>query len=129
MAATAGRDCDFDFGGTNLSNYLNVANWSQTANKVEVTGFSDDWHEWITALKEGGLDLTGWWDSTIDGILQTAFGTSTTFFYGPAGSTGTYVKISGSLMLESYDITPNLDGRIEWSGHFVSTGTVSIGTY
>jgi hypothetical protein len=125
----AGRDADFSYYNNNLSNYLSVANASLTANLVETTGFSDAWREHILALKEGGFDLTGSWDSSIDGVMVAGYGVSKTFDYGPAGSTSTYVRYGGSCIMDSYDVNPALDGRIEFTAHLTVTGTLTVGTY
>lgn len=127
MAAGPGRNAFLEYADTTISTYLSVASEAETAGTGETTAFGDSWREYITTLKEAGLDLTGNWDATIDGILS--LGTETTYEYGPMGNTAGYVKLSGSCILDTYNITPALDGRLEFSGHLRVTGTVARGTF
>ena len=129
VAAGPGRDAYLSYNNQDLSSYLSNAPLTQASGTGETTAYGDTWREFITTLKEGGLDLTGNWDSTLDGYLGPELGDENTFAYGPAGSTAGYVKYSGSCILTSYDITPTLDGRLEFSGHLTVTGAVDRGTF
>lgn len=129
MAVGPGRNAYFSVNINNLSTYLSDASLTRAAGTAETTSYGDSWREFVTTLKESGVDVTGNWDSTIDALMAADFGTSRTFEYGPAGSTAGYVKLSGSAILTSYDITPALDGRLEFSGTYTVTGAVAVGTF
>lgn len=129
MAASSGRNADFSVATNNLSGYLNAVSESREAGTTETTTYGDDWREFIATLKGSGFDVSGLWDSTVDGYMVADFGTSRSFLYGPAGSTAGYVKVSGFVLLDSYDISPELDGSINFSSHYQVTGTLTVGTY
>jgi hypothetical protein len=131
MAATHGLSQKFTWNSVNLTAYLTSASFDRVKQLVEVNTFGDTYVERIGGLVDASLDLDFIWEagaSTVDATLGTAIGTSAAFTYDPTGAatpaagTPTY---TGTLILESYNITGDTGSAVTGSATFQSNGAVT----
>ena len=120
----------------NISTYCNSFNLPEELDLVETTTFGATSKTYVIGYADATLSMGGFWDPTFDGImtgLKQAFrdGTiaSATFEYGPAGSTGGYVKYSGEFVLTNYEKGNEIDGVTEWSAEAQVTGNITVTTF
>lgn len=136
MAFVHGKSAVFkldDSGGTlrDISAYLDDISFPQPVETAETTTFGASSKTYIVGLKDSTVSLSGKWDSTFDGYVAPALGQSATlsFEYGPAGSTGGYVKYSGEAIITSYDVSAPIGDVVTVSVELQVTGAVTRGTW
>lgn len=120
-----------DAGGspTDISAYITGVSLPRSADVVDVTTLGDASKDYIGGLLDGTLSMEGKWDDTIDAILAAALGVAKTFIYGPAGSTGGYVKYTGEAIMTGYELESSLDGAVSFTAEFQVTGGVTVTTF
>lgn len=141
MAFTHGKDSVFsldDSGGTlrALTSYTdNVSGLPGGRGLSEVTAFGDAGVKNIPALVNVSFTASGHFDSTtttgpnaVLNSLRSATATST-FEWGPEGSTTGKVKFSGECWLTEYTVNASVADKVSWSASFQVDGTVTAGTY
>lgn len=141
MARTHGKDAVFaldDSGGTlrTISTYVdNVAGLPGGRALSDVTGFGDAGEKSIPGLQNCTFTISGSWDSTVTtgphavlNSLRTATATAS-FEYGPEGSTGGDIKLSGECWLENYTVDASVTEKVSFSASLKVDGTVTSGTY
>lgn len=114
---------------TDISSYVNNVDVSWEIDTPETTTFGKDDRTYIAGLKNATISISGFWDSTLDGVIAGQPGLSTLldFEYGPQGSTG--VKYSGDCILTSYNPGSPVDGVATFSADYQVTGAVGVGTW
>ena len=95
-----GKSTDFeldDTGGTSrsLSNVLTSVDFPETIDTAESTAFGSTSKSYLVGLRDSTISVSGLWDATVDGYIIGTEPASRTFIFGPAGSTGGYVKYTG----------------------------------
>ena len=136
MAGAAGNLADFRMDNpagslTDISAYCTDVGFPIERDSEESHTFGDTAKEFTVTLPGATLSVSGKWHATLDAVLAThpASGASRTFNYGPAGTTSGNVKYSGECHLDSYEVSGNVDGLIEFTAEFTVTGAVTVGTY
>lgn len=117
---------------TDISAYCNNVDFPEDVDAPEVTVFGDNSREYLPGgLKGATMSISGFWDSTLDGVLGPIVGNSSsvTFEYGPQGSGSGSVKYTGEAILTNYTQTSPADGAASFSADFQITGDVSRTTY
>jgi len=102
-----------------------------TTNTVEKTVMGDDWksHTAIQQEWSGSADI--YYNQTsnlVSGISSITAGNSAAFIGYPAGSTSTYPKISGNIIVTGVSVSSSMDGMVEASISFIGNGAMTIGT-
>jgi hypothetical protein len=101
----------------------------------ETTAFGDAGTRNIPGLFTGTFSIAGHFDTaasigvtTVLNGLRTATATST-FEYGPEGSTTGKVKYSGECWLTEFAADSSVTDRVSITATFAIDGTVTVGTY
>jgi len=136
MAFVHGKSAVFkldDSGGTlrDLSSYLEDVSLPRSIETAETTTFGSSAKSYITGLTDATISLSGKFDATADGYLAGVVGQSATlsFEYGPAGSTGGYVKYSGECILTSYEVGATVGDAVTASVELQVSGSITRGTW
>lgn len=141
MAFTHGKDIDFqldDSGGTlrTIKIYINqVSGLPGVRSLSEVTAFGDQGSRYIPGLSVITFSIAGHFDATATtGVitvlngLRTATATSS-FVYGPQGTTATNIKYTGECWLTEFAIDATTSDRVPVSATFQVDGVVTTTTY
>jgi hypothetical protein len=114
-----------------ISAYCDNVDFPITADTAEVTVFSNSSKAYVAGLKDATISISGSWDSAADAILAGIVGLSSTstFEYGPAGSTGGLVKFTGECLCTSYNVTAPVGDKVSFSAEFQVTGNVTRTTF
>lgn len=138
MAFVHGKSAVFkldDSGGTlrDLSSYLNDVSMPRDIETAETTtfGVAGSAKTYITGLTDATISISGLFDATADGYLAGVVGQAATlsFEYGPAGSTGGYVKYSGECIMTSYEVSASVGDSVQASADFQITAAITRGTW
>lgn len=140
MAATHGKDTRFsvdDSGGTlrAITFVTEVQGLPGARDLAEITAMGDAGVKSIPGLQNAEFTVNGYFDSaattgsaTVLNGIRTATATST-FNYGPEGSTTGKVLLSGEAWLSSLTYDASVDQAVAFSATFRVDGAVTIGTY
>jgi predicted secreted protein len=118
-----------------LSAYLTDVSFPES---VETTTFgaTGSSKTYLVGLNDRTVSLSGNWDATLDAhiaavIAAQAAGTvaSSTFEYGPAGSTAGLVKYSGEALVTSFEVSNPVGDVVTFSCELQVTGAVTRGTW
>jgi hypothetical protein len=138
MAFTHGKDSVFSLDNTagsptDISAYVDsIDGLPGEVEMAEVTAMGDEGKKNIPGLEGASISISGHWDSTEDGIFgsPTQWKAATrSFAYGPAGSTGGYVKYSGECWITNYVAAAAVADKVSWTATLLVDGVVSRGTY
>lgn len=122
---------NLDSGGspTDVSSYIKKVDSKLAADLADVTCLGATAKSFIKGLEDATYTIEGYWDATMDGILYAARTTAASFQFGPAGSTGGYVKYSGECYVKDYSLSAGVDGMVSFSAEIQVTGAVTRGTF
>lgn len=141
MAFVHGKDAVFsldDSGGTLrlIKAYLNQVSGLPGARGLsETTAFGDQGQRNIPGLAVNQFSIAGHADfATATAIGQLLNGLRTTtatssFEYGPEGSTTGKVKYSGECWMTDFEVGANVNDKVSISASFQVDGVVTPGTY
>lgn len=142
MAFVHGKNSTFsvdDSGGTarNLTAYIDeISGLPGGRDLATVTAMGDSGQRYIPGLQNGEFSISGHYDPTVttgpqavlSALTLTASATST-FEYGPEGSTTGKVKLSGECWCEKYEINSSATDKVSFSASFKVDGAVTVGTF
>lgn len=136
MAFSHGKDSYFNVDNpagtpTDVSAYCDDVSFPETTDVAETSTFGKASKTYIVGLKDGTISISGNWDPTLDAVFgsQPAAGASRTFIYGPAGSTGGFVKYTGECHMTSYEPSGGIGDAAKFSAEFQVTGDVTRTTF
>jgi len=129
-----GKSTDFeldDTGGTSrsLANVLTSVDFPETIDTAESTAFGSTSKSYLVGLRDSTISVSGLWDATVDGYIIGTEPASRTFIFGPAGSTGGYVKYTGEAILTNYSVSAPVADVVTFSLDLQVTGNVTRTTY
>ena len=115
------------------SSYLNDLSLSRSIESAETTtfGVTGSAKTFIVGLTDANFSISGLFDATADGTLAGVLGQASTlsFEYGPAGSTGGFVKYTGECIMTSYDVSASVGDAVQSSADFQVTGAITRTTW
>jgi hypothetical protein len=128
-----------DSGGTarNLTSFVDqVSGLPGGRELADVTAMGDNGHRYIPGLQNGQFSINGHYDPTattgpqavLSGLALSASATST-FNYGPEGSTAGMVKLTGECWCETYEVTSSATDKVSFTANFRVDGTVTVTTF
>ncbi|NOZ27961.1 MAG: hypothetical protein GXP39_07915 [Chloroflexi bacterium] len=136
MAFSHGSNAVFkidDSGGTltDISSYVTSVSFPESADTAEVTTLGKSSKVYIAGLKDATISIEGVYDPTVDSLLNGILGASSTssFEYGPAGSSTGSPKYTGECICTSYEVTTGVDGAATFSAEFQVSDSITRGTY
>lgn len=101
----------------------------------EVTAFGDGGERFIRGLEGTTFTLSGMFSTTAStGSITVMNGnrtktTTSTFEYGPEGSTTGKIKYSGECWMESFDVGATVKDKVPFSATFKLDNTLTVGAY
>ena len=114
------RGANVDFSGMNVD-MADVSTFGSTAKKG------------VPGLKSGNFTVDGPWDATIDAHLSSIVGGissgTTSFEYGPEGSTTGKRKYTGECWCTAYSVKGGVDSAVTYTANFQIDGDLTTGTY
>ena len=136
MAFVHGKSAVFkldDSGATlrDLSAYANEVSFPRSIETAETTVFGNAAKTYIVGLTDATISVSGLWDSTLDGYVAPAVGQSTTlnFNYGPSGNTAGMVKLTGSCMITSFEVSAPVGDVVTYSLDLQVSGAITRTTW
>ena len=113
------------------SAYLDDVSLPRSIETAETTTFGSSAKSYITGLTDATISLSGKFDATADATLAGVVGLASTlsFEYGPAGSTGGFVKYEGECIMTSYDIGATVGDAVTASVELQVTGAITRTTW
>lgn len=141
MSRTHGKDAVFsldDSGGTlrTISNHCNQVSGLPGAAKLsDVTAFGDGGERSIRGLEGTSFTVSGVFDTAAStGSITVLNGnrtktTTSSFEYGPEGSTTGKIKYSGECWMESFSCDASVQDAVPFTATFKIDNTVTVGTY
>lgn len=101
----------------------------------EVTAFGDQGVKNIPGIQNVSFTIKGHYDPTAAtgphaclNSLRSAAAVST-FKYGPSGNTATFVRMTGSCWLNSYEVESSVGDKVSFSAEFQVDGVVTVDTF
>ena len=120
-----------DTGGTSrdISDVLNSVDFPEIIETAETTAFGATSKSYIVGLRDATISVSGIWDSTVDGYIIGTEPATRTFIFGPAGSTGGFVKYTGECILTNYSVSSPVGDVVTFSLDLQCTGGVTRTTF
>jgi len=121
---------------TNLSSYIDNVDVPQNVDMLETSVFGTASKQFINGMQDGQtISISGPYDVTLHTHLtalkaaQAAGTASHSFQWGPGGSVASQAKVTGEVLLASYQLSSGVGGRAEYSASLQITGAVTNGTF
>lgn len=119
---------------TDISNVLDSVSFPKSIETADVTAFGASNKSYIVGLQDMGLSVSGKWDATVDAHLASIVGHSATyptssFEYGPQGSTAGQIKYLGECIVTSYDVSSGVGDAVSFSLQLQATGAITRTTW
>ena len=120
-----------DTGGTrrDISNVLVSVDFPEIIETAETTAFGSTSKSYIVGLRDATISVSGIWDATGDGYIIGTEPATRTFIFGPAGSTGGFVKYTGECILTNYSVSSPVGDVVTFSLDLQCTGGVTRTTF
>ncbi len=140
MAKVHGKNAHFELTDTgaqtrNLSTFITNVELDDALDTAETSAFGPEDKTYVQGQKGHTLRIQGQYDPTAstgpDAVLSgLANGTVTsTFIYGPGGSTGGLVKYTGVGIVTSYNVSSPIAGVVTFNADIQVTGAVTRTTF
>ena len=115
------------------SAYLDNVGFPRSVDTAETTtfGVAGSAKTYIVGLSDATVSLSGLFDATADGTLAAVVGQAATlsFEYGPAGSTGGFVKYTGEAIMTSYEVSATVGDVVTATVELQVTGAITRTTW
>lgn len=122
-----------DSGGTlrDISDACDSISFPQVIEPSETTAFGKSFKTYIVGLRDTTISISGKFDATYDGYISGVLGQATLldYEYGPAGSTGGFIKYSGTCLVTSYSLQSTVADVVTFSLELQSSDTVTRATW
>jgi len=125
MAFVHGKSTYVSVATNDISSYLTKADFSRNVDTAETSSFGSSDKTFIPGLKGAEFSLDGSWDATLDGYMDTAFGTEVAVVYRPAGTGAGLINYAFQAILTSYSPPSDIGDVVKFSASFTITGAVT----
>jgi hypothetical protein len=118
-----------------LTSYVDSVDLNSSVDTGETTTAGAEDKTFVSGQAEHDLSISGKWDDTAttgaDAVLRGLIGleTTSTFEFGPAGSTAGKVKYSGECFMTGYTRSAPSGGVVTFTADFKVTGAVAAGVW
>lgn len=138
MAFRHGKNAIFKIDNTSaalqdISAYCDDLSLPRSIDTGETTtfGVSGGSKTYVVGLNDATIKVGGKWDSALDAIIAptVGFDTPLNFNYGPEGSTTGRVKLTGTCILTSYEVSAPVGDVVTFSAEYQITGPVTRTTF
>lgn len=133
--ATHGRNTQLTVATHDISPYITSTSVERDNDTHDTTTYGQTGHTFISGLTNGKITVNGLWDKTATVGSYTVFhaliggNLSAAFVYGPEGSTTGNVKITGTLIVETYTESDPVADLVTFTAVCQITGAVTDGVY
>lgn len=121
---------------TVIQSYTNDVKVPQTVTMLETTVMGTTSKQFIPGITNGdSITIGGPYDVTIHSHLgsllaaQSAGTASHSFLWGPGGSVSGQAKVTGEVLVASYELSNGVGGLSEWAATLQVTGAVTNATW
>jgi hypothetical protein len=135
MANAHGKDSVITIATQNISPYVKTVDFNRSQDANDTTTKGAEGKTYRPGLTDGEIKITGLWDDAATSGSRTVLAalldaeTTTTFEWGPEGSTTGMVKDSGAAVLSQYDESSPVDDMVAFTATLKISGAVTSGTY
>lgn len=135
MAFTHGKDSVLKIAGFDLSAYVNSVDIDRSVDMAETSTMGVEDKTFISGLAESKISIAGFYDNTgtsgPDAVLFPLVGsdTSSTWEFGPMGSTSGLPKYTGACYVTSYKYSAPVGDVVGFTAEFQVSGAVTKATY
>lgn len=118
-----------------LTSFVDSVDFDNSVALGDTTTAGAEDKTFVSGQAEHGLSISGKWDDTAstgpDAVLFGLVGleTTSTFEFGPAGSTSGKVKYTGECFLTGYKCSDPVGGVVAYTADFKITGAVTRTTW
>lgn len=113
-----------------ISSAVTEVGFPRSIETGETTAFGSSAKSYLVGLSDATISVNGSFDATFDAQLAGLVGVdSVSFEYGPAGSTSTYIKYTGTCVLTSYELSSSVGDIVKFTAQFQVTGAITRGAY
>lgn len=118
-----------------LTAYVDGVDLDNSVDMGETTTAGAEDKTFVSGQAEHDLSISGKWDDTAttgaDPVLSALIGleTSSTFEFGPGGSTNGKIKKSGECFMTGYKVSAPVGGVVTFTADFKITGAVTTGVW
>lgn len=122
MAFVHGKSIYVSVAAHDISAYTNKADFPRAADTAETSCFGTTDKTYIPGLKGATFSIEGLWDATLDGYMDTAFGTEVAVVYRPAGTGAGLIQYAFQAILTAYNPPGSIGDAVKYSAQFQITG-------
>lgn len=114
-----------------ISNALREVNFPRTADTPETTAFGSVNKSYVVGIPGGSFSCSGMFDLTVIGYLDGIYGqeATSTFEYGPEGSTAGRRKYTGEVLLSNLNVSGSVSDMVAFTADFVVSGAITVTTW
>ena len=113
-----------------ISSAITEVGFPRSIETGETTAFGSSAKTYLVGLSDATISINGSFDATYDAQLAGLIGVdAVSFEYGPAGSTSTYVKYTGTCVMTSYETSSPVGDIVKFTAAFQVTGAITRATY
>jgi hypothetical protein len=118
-----------------LTSYVDSVDLDNSVDMGETTTAGAEDKTFVSGQAEHDLSISGKWDDTAstgaDPVLSGLIGleTSSTFEFGPGGSSAGKIKKSGECFMTGYKVSAPVGGVVTFTADFKITGAVTTGVW
>lgn len=125
---TLGADAVILLDGDDISDFIDVATVTDSADDLDVTTYGNNGHRHRGGLKAATVTLGGVYDTTASGPHDTIpplLGTVVSVEWRPEGTGSTLPKTTGSVLVQQYVESPPVADIIRWTANLVVDGVLT----
>lgn len=132
MAFQHGRFTIFKVGATDLSAWTDNTDVTDEADVHETTVYGKTAKTKVGGLLNSAFKVGGTYDTATGGpelTLRPLIGATSTIELGPEGSTTGKKKITGAIVVKSFNTSHPVAGMVKWTADLEGSDSLTIGTY
>lgn len=132
MSKVHGKGTYLKVGATVVSGQMNTVDYSGSVGVADVTSFGDGAEVSIPGLEGGTITVSGFYDTATAATLLGLAAlpqTTSTYEYGPGGNVTGSIKIAGSCVVTSMQVTGSTTNAVAMSISMQKSGAVTVSTY
>lgn len=134
MVPTQGHVSLLSINAKDISPYVTSVTATRNNDVLDTTTYGAVGHTFVAGLTNGKLVVNGLWDKTAVSGSYTVFNAmigaaAVAFIWSPEGSTTGNVKITGSVVMDSYVESSPVADLVTFSATLQITGTVTATVY
>ena len=129
MTFVHGKDSYFKVASTDLSGDINSVSISRTADTAETSALGSSTKSFVAGLRDATITVSGMFDASVYATIAGWLGTSQTWEYGPAGSAAGRVRVSGSGIITSVELSSSVGEVVAANISIQVSGAVTDGTF